>query len=177
MTNKLKTLLQNQRLCEIYSNTDHTDKFSVGYIVAVDKHNCLLQAVDFYGQYDGLSCFLLDEIYKIQTNTQYLQAIEKLIKYRNAITIKSFQTDTILFDMLSDISKKKRICEIELCDSNLADAIGYVKKVNANENKIEMSLVDECGNNDGETIIDTQMISHISYDSTDTIRLEILNKQ
>lgn len=46
----------------------------------------------------------------------------------------------------------------------------------ANENKIKLSLVDEFRNNDGETIIDTQMISHISYDSTDTTRLEILNK-
>lgn len=176
MLNTLKALLKNQNLCEIYTNVEQTNKFSVGYVVAVDERNCLLLAVDFYGQYDGLSCFLIDKIFQIQTCTQYLQAIEKLVKHRNIITSKNHRTDTILLDILTDISENKRICEIELCDSNLADATGYVKNVDVKENKIELLLVDEFGHNDGETIIDMQMISHISYDSTDTIRLEILNK-
>lgn len=176
MISILKEGLKNHTLCEIYANTERTDKFFVGYVISIDEQNCVLSAIDPYGQYDGLACFCIDEIYRIQTKTQYLQAMEKLVNFRNTTTKKEYFQENLLVNMLLDICRQKRICEVELCGSNVANVTGYVTEVNLPDNAAKLRLVDEFGNNDGETIIDIQTISSLTFDSTDTVKLEILNK-
>ena len=86
-----------------------------------------------------------------------------------------FFKDHILVNILSDIKDKHRICQIELCDSDSVDITGYVNDVDTNNLTVEICLIDELGSNDGCSVVDMQMISYLSYDSNDTIRLEILN--
>ena len=172
----LKKAMKSQSLCEIYTNTEQTDKFAVGYVLSLDEQNCVVSLVGFYGEYDGLACFSIDEIYKIQSRTKYLQAIEKLINFKGKTVRNCFFQDHILVNILSDIKDKHRICQIELCDSDSVDITGYVNDVDTKNLTVEICLIDELGNNDGCSVVDMQMISYLSYDSNDTIRLEILNK-
>lgn len=175
MMDKLKTYCKELSLCEIYSNPDDTNKFCVGYVLAVDDNNCVVQTIDRYGAYDGVSCLFNEDIIQIRTDTKYLSAMLKLARYKGNNTIKDVSYDRLFRDILFDIKENVRICEIELCDSKLCDIMGYIRDFN--DDNIKILCVDDFGENDGETIIDINTISHVSYDSIDTIRLEILHRE
>lgn len=172
---RLKTLCEKRILCEIYSNPDDTNKFCVGYILAVDDDHCVVQRIDRYGAYDGMSCFFNEDIFQISTDTKYLRAMLKLSQHKCDNAIKDAPADELLNGILYDIKQNNRICEIEVCDSRLCNAVGYIGCFN--EDSINLLCVDDLGEDDGNTVVDMNAISHVTYDSTDTVRLEILREQ
>ena len=81
MTEILRELIEKQELCAIYTDANDTDKFSVGYILGIDKNSFLMEHIDQYGKADGISCNLIDFIFKVERDTLYCKNIEKLFKY------------------------------------------------------------------------------------------------
>lgn len=177
MIDVLNKLMQNRILCEIYSNTENTDKFNVGYISALDKNFCRVNSFDFYGNYDGSFCILTSDIFSVQTNTKYLNCIDRLIKKTDVDYTKDYSSNDILNDIILEIKNGNRICQIELCDSNLVDISGIIKNYNRQTGTLELQIFDQYGDNDGKSFVDIQTISRIEYDTCDTRRLESLTSK
>ncbi len=175
MIDKLKKVLNSKTLCEIYTNEYDTDKFIVGYVAGLDDEFCLIPNFDYYGRYDGVICLATDDIYRIQTNTRYLKAIEKLIK-DTSIAERSFPTGNVLNSVIDCLKEAKQVCQIELLDSDVVNVSGIIEAFDRQNGIIKLDCVDDYGTFDGECTIDVQAINLISYNSSDTERIELLMK-
>lgn len=175
MIDELKKVLNSKTLCEIYANEYDTDKFIVGYVAGLDDEFCLIPNFDYYGRYDGVICLATDDIYRIQTNTRYLKAIEKLIADAS-IAERSFSTKNVLNSVIDCLKENKRVCQIELLDSDVVNVSGIIEAFDRQNGIIKLDCVDDYGTSDGECTIDVQSINLISYNSSDTKRIELLMK-
>lgn len=174
MINKLNKLLKTKTMCEIYADTNNTDKFIVGYVSGVDDEFCLITNFDYYGNYDGIICLTNNDIYRIQTNTRYITAIKKLMGKKNNLIVQSLPAKDILNTVINQLANSKSICQIELCDSEFVTLSGIIKTYDCQRGIVELELIDDYGDSDGETIIDVQTVNLITYDSLDTKRLSVL---
>ena len=89
MRKTIEELKYNNEVCEIYTNSEMTNKFSVGYIIENDKDFFVCRAIDQYGAQDGWFCCLYDNIIRIQKETVYLKNLMQL-----EIVEKVFSVDT-----------------------------------------------------------------------------------
>ena len=176
MIDELKKVRNSKTLCEIYANEYDTDKFIVGYVAGLDDEFCLIPNFDYYGRYDGVICLATDDIYRIQTNTRYLKAIEKLIANTNCPIGQNFPTKDVLNSAIDCLKETKRVCQIELLDSDVVNVSGVIEAFDRQNGIIKLDCVDDYGTPDGECTIDVQAINLISYDSSDTKRIELLMK-
>ncbi len=172
MKNRLLKIKQNGDLCEIYSDFNATSKYAVGYILDFDGDYTVIKLYDPYGHYDGIAYFLTDSIYDVQTNTLYLKSLKKLIAHYDENSTYGVNSICDMNKMLSLIKREKRICEIELCESHNVDNVGIVTAFN--DDVIEILNIDKYGKEDGEATVSRQSVSQLSFDSTDTIKVEIL---
>ncbi|MDE6200501.1 MAG: hypothetical protein K2M47_01285 [Clostridiales bacterium] len=174
MENSLKELMKDKALCEIYTDIDDTSKFAVGYIIACDSDYTIVEMYDSHGHYDGIACFLTDTIFNVATKTEYLVALTKLIDYYKEKSSYSVESVADINKILSVIKSEKRICEIELCESGNSDISGYIDTFN--DDVINVCKIGDYGQNDGTAVVSRHTISFVEFDSTDTVKLEILCK-
>ena len=171
MLDKIKKICTDGDLCAIYTDVNDTDKFMVGYVLDCIDEAVFMRLVDPYGHYDGICWILLEKIYRVETETQYLAALVKLIEYykESKLSCKSVYT----FDeIVKAIKDNHRICSIELCESDDYDITGYI--ANVTDSTIEIDEVTKYGVIDGHTVVAIDTISSIGFDATDTVKLEIL---
>lgn len=64
MNDVLSEIKQAKELCEIYTNEECTNKFSVGYVLAFDDDYVVIKMYDSNGHYDGIECFNMDQYMK-----------------------------------------------------------------------------------------------------------------
>lgn len=173
MENTLNQLMKDKALCEIYPDVDDTSKFAVGYIIACSGDYTIVAHYDPYGHYDGIGCFLTETIFDVATETEYISALSKLIDYHKEKSGYAVETVNEINNLLAVIKSEKRICQIELCESG--DYIeGYIESFN--DIIININNVGKYGQNDGKSTVRRDTISYITFDSTDTVKLEILRK-
>lgn len=170
--------IDNNSLYEFYTDVENTDKFSVGYIVDIDEQYIVIEEIDPYGNNDGWSCFYLDDIIRYQVKSRYLDDLSKLCKYNGTQrkNLELFSSSNLLYSIFNNLVLSGRICIIELCDSYLQDVVGRIKGVDTKNEQVNVELVNSYGDIDGETIIDVAKISHLSYDNSDTKKIEILQR-
>lgn len=174
MINKLKQLLDSGKFCEIYANPDNPEKFLVGYIVNMDDDFCLIVCIDFYGKYDGIVCLAHEQIFKVQTDTRYLNAIEVLMEYRKEFDFIINYSGSILQSLMQEIEEKQRVCQIELFDSDDGRMFGTIDSIDLQSGIVKFASLDEYGIIDGESYVDMSAISLIEVDSCDARRIEKL---
>ncbi len=170
MKNRLTKIKCSKQLCAIYTDEESTNRFAVGYVISCDEYT-IFELYDPYGHYDGIACFLTDFIYQVKTKTKYLLAIEKLVKHYNEKSC--YNVDSVV-DILNEIKQGKRICEIEFNNSGDNDISGVVN--NFDDDIVEFTEIDEYGQQGGESTFKRSIISSLSFDSSDTRKLEILSK-
>lgn len=160
------------KLYEIYANDIDTDTFWVGYIVGKDEEFLLIQCLDFYGNYDGITCLPNETVFSLREDTVYLKSIEKLAKIRCTSVENVYPEKDLMNSIVEQIHRNKRICTLRLCGDDF-EIDGYISSVD--DETLTMSLVDDKGNNDGTCVVELDRVSLVNFDSADTIRLELLH--
>ncbi len=159
----------------IYANPINIGKFSVGYVLATNEMCFVMENISPLGKYDGLLCHLIDDINKIEYDSEYIKNINKLIAYhgeeRNIF--KNFK-DHPLFDLLEYAKTNNKICTIELCGSDLTDAAGFIESFE--KDTVKIKLITEAGKYDGIAIIKLEQLARIWCDSEDYRMYEWLYK-
>ncbi len=172
MKKRLTDIQRANTLCGIYSDFESTTKFAAGYIRACNDDYTVIELFDPYGHYDGIACFLTDIIFNVETKTKYLSSLNKLIKHYNE---KSCYSPDMIGDInrvLALVKNERRVCEIELCESHNVDVSGVV--LDFDDEIIKVLNIDDDGREDGESTVSRRSVSKLSFDSTDTIKTEIL---
>lgn len=167
--NKLRTA---NELCEIYENPDDSDRCDVGYVVAVNDRYYLLEGVEPDGSHGGFILGDIDDIWRIQYSTQYLNKMQKLMD--NALYARKpspVEGRDILEELLTYVQSAHRICCFVLTSREHYD-YGYIKEFN--EITVTFQIVDTYGKLDGECVVRREDISVLCFGSSDETKLEKL---
>ena len=177
MFKAINNVIKTKQLCELYANRDDTSRFDVGTILACNYQYYIGCYISKYGDYDGLSCKLLNNLYAIQTNTAYLHSMQKLMQFKKASLDDSLNySDNLLINFLKQIQSEKRSCSIALNGDDYNDVFCYVDIVDEQDDIVTVIIIDSQGNADGTMVADIDSISAVSYKTRLTTALEMLNK-
>ena len=177
MFKAINNVIKTKQLCELYSDRDDTSKFDVGTVLACNYQYYIGCYISKYGDYDGLACKLISNLYAIQTNTSYLHSMQKLMQFTKVSLDDSVNySDNLLINFLKQIQSEKRICSIALCGDDYDDAFCYVDIVDEQDYEVTVTVIDSQGNADGTMVADIDSISAVAYKTRLTTALEKLNK-
>ena len=80
-----------------------------------------------------------------------------------------------LAGILEYVYQNQRVCFIELCESSNVDAVGLIGELD--RQTIMMYLYTECGQQDGEVVLDYEAISSVTVGGKLQDRIERLMKE
>lgn len=154
----------------VYDNSCDVSKFKFGRFLSVNDSRFAMLLVSPNGDYDGIVVDDVEDIFRIDSAGRYHEKIDKLIRFQsNEISPPCINPQFIDESILSYAKDSSRIVAIELHNSGVFDIIGFVKDVS--ETMCQVRLVNEYGEDDGDTFIDLRSISEISCDSEDERRV------
>lgn len=173
MKEKLQKFIDNQELIAVFTDEDDTYRFSVGYILAANDIEFLIEEISPLGKYDGLSCRLINDIIKLEYDNEYIDNISKLFEYHkekrnNSIIIK----DSPLISLFDFAKVNKKICYIQLCDSKQDDAVGFVESIE--EDFVNIKIIQNNGRCDGNSIVQLKQITFVTCDREEDRKYEWL---
>lgn len=173
----IDNVIKTRQLCEINSDFDDTSTFGVGHILARDDKFYIACYINEYGEYNGMSCKLIKNLYAIQTDTQYLCDMQRLMKFKNVVLGDSLDfSDNLLINFLKQIQSEKRICSIELCESDCDDVIGFVDEIDEESKTVTLTIIDTHGKQNGKSVVDIETITEVYYKTRWLTLFEILHK-
>lgn len=177
MLKQIDKVIKSRQLCEINSDFDDTSTFGVGHILARDDQFYIGCYIGKYGDYDGLACELVENLYSIQTDTKYLNDMQKLMRYKKVSLNDSLDySDNLLLNFLKQIQSEKHICSIELCESDCDDVTGFIDEIDEEDGTVTLTIIDTHGNENGKSVVDIETISAVYYKTRNTTMFEILSK-
>lgn len=169
---QIQAAIRDQRLLCIYTNREDTSRFLCGTALRADEEQVLFACVSPQGEYDGFAVKDLDDIFMIGQDNRYTHKIEKLMRVHNPVWESVPDDGTVIQSLLRFAEKHGKIVSIQLLNSGFTDAVGFVKK--ADPETVVLQSVDEYGDPDGETVLDTACITAVSCDDEEEQALMIL---
>lgn len=176
MKELLEQLKLSGKLCELYTDPD-SDYFAVGYVVACDSEYYLVETVTFEGRHNGFQCYLVDDLYKVQTDTRYLADIERLMNFYNyeysRVDIPLVGRD-VLAQTLNYAKNHAKVCTIKPLNNYERRISGIVEDVD--DEIVTVKMLEQSGRADGVCYVRTEDITSVSVGAEDEIKLDILSK-
>lgn len=161
MIDILKKLYTSQELAEYYAYED-TTAFDVGIILAINENEFALQSFSINGNRGGIVAYTTNNIFKVQTNTKYIDKIKKLSDNISlSDTAKEINKNAIFNSLLQISQKNKTVLSITLLANDNEDFTGFVEEINNNNCKFR--IIDEYGYNDGFVYFKTNDITELAY--------------
>lgn len=169
MYEQLTKLKDANSIVAIYTNENDGDVFSVGYICELKQDKVLLLNVGVHGEYDGYTAMYVDDIFRIETDSKYLDKIKKLMTFNvNEKMLEANLEDVFVF-LLNKAVNDNNIFAIQY--NNDSEIRGYVKEI---KNVLSVIEIDEYGCEDGKNIINIRNINKIVVDDVECRDLEKL---
>lgn len=169
MINVLKELYKTQELAEFFTNGE-TETFEVGTVVALNDDMLAFQSYTKNGFDDGIVVLSVDSIFRVETNSQYLNKMKKLISDFSISKIASLIDENNIIDSLLHIAlERKEIVSVKLLGNKYIDFTGFVERIENGECKFK--VIDEYGFDDGFSYADIADITEMSYMCEDDKRI------
>lgn len=177
MKKRLNDLKKTGELCFLYYDEDDTEIFLIGTIEKVDREFFVMSCYTLNGEANGFTCRLIQSIIKIETKHAYIESVQKLIdgERHAAFPAELVKGTQCLAGILEYIYQNQRVCFIELCESSNVDAVGLIGELD--RQTIMMYLYTECGQQDGEVVLDYEAISSVTVGGKLQDRIERLMKE
>ncbi len=171
--NILERLYLSQQLALIYTNTEETDKFFAGYVNQIFSNQVIINNISPYGKYDGFCIKMLEDIYRVETESQYAKKIEILSQYYNvnhdAIEMIN---DNGIVSLLNYAKKYNKIVSIGLLQSEFVDVVGFIEEIDLQQCRIRE--IDQYGLEDGVCTIKIEDITYMSCDGEEEFSRSLL---
>lgn len=158
----LSAQIRKQVIC-VYFDREQPTLFSVGYVVDISDSCIIMAEIGKYGFYSGYSLIQLNQIFRIELSSEYAQRLEKLYSIRQQHHVRFNLCKNPMESLLLFAKSENKIVTIELESSGFDDVQGFVTAIE-NEFIIIDQMTDN-GESEGESVILTNSISHISCDS------------
>ena len=169
----LQELINSKEIAVIYTDDEDTSIFSIGYILAYSEDEIIVAHIDVFGNNDGFLGKKIYNITKLEYKSKYSTKIYKLNEIRkNSSDSISLHNEFLFLDLMLYAYKFKKIVSIELFNSGIDDAVGYIVSIEGNSAKIK--IVDRYGEYDGEMIINIKDITDIACDTNYQKSLDLL---
>ncbi len=152
-----------KKLVSVYSDTYDTERFSVGYIMAMDDSHIIIKHISPQGLYDGYILKRTEDIYQINYSGKYEA---KILNLYNTQTMKhtdtNFSDENLVIALLKLANQDNLIVSLELHSSGIYDNQGIVLEANA-ENVL-MEKITDFAESDGYVSFDIGCITKIACD-------------
>lgn len=170
MFNTLCKLHLSKEMACIYADSNDTSKFHFGTIIAVLENEVAIQMISPDGENDGIIVIGINNINRIETNSQYVEKMKKLYVSRS-MPINELQIvdESIIKSVLLFAFKEKQVVSIELLDSGCYDVVGIIKTIDAVECSIKQ--FDEYGYVDGNACFRIRDITKMAVSTQDEKRI------
>ncbi|CAN5597355.1 hypothetical protein BH11ARM2_BH11ARM2_34680 [soil metagenome] len=141
------------RAVAVYSDSEETSGYEVGFVGHVDGDHLTLNALTNRGEADGMRYYSLDEIVRVDTETSYIARLELLYEYRESVFNFEFakgpRGSQDLRGQLLHAQEMGTV--IHLVDSGDVGPTGLVLSVG--EDHVEIERLTSNGERDGRTVM------------------------
>ena len=162
MNKFLQRLLAAKKSVRLFAEEEDPASFVDGYLIRVCDEYVLLLSVDEDGAFDGYCLKRTENIFRADTDSQYLQALEKPIEKRE-IADPFGGEEMTLKDVFSRLAKEKILCSVELFDDADTKTYGFVTEVS--DGAIVMCEIDEYGKEDGTVCLLSKGVTTVCFGS------------
>jgi hypothetical protein len=128
MVELLKKYISIDYPVAIYTNRNEYDRFAVGNIIAVTAEYTLVKNINPRGEFDGYCVIRTDDIYRLETSSEYLIKIEKLYVYKKNDTTFDICIEGNLLTNLLQYAHDNNIISKICINEDSSDIIGYVNE-------------------------------------------------
>lgn len=177
MIDVLKELCKNKTLVSLYTGFDETDKFTFGYVSAVDEDWTAIHMISPDGFDDGIHVTRTDMVIRADVGGLYGEKMNKLID-GNPVAVYDFYDENgengIMLSALLYAKNEKYIVSLELVDSGIVDITGFIDGIK--DGMCRINVIDEYGAADGVSYVPVENITIVTFRSADEKRLEKLAK-
>ena len=158
MKKRLESYLNTDKLISVYTDTDDTSSFTLGFLIQVDDDFLLMNMVNKFGEEDGFSLVNLDDIFMYDDDKLYSSKVVKLFAMKNQMRkyIEDLESSAIN-NLLKYAQNNNYLVEVN------EDSIGFVNYFS--DDILELSLVDIYAQNLGIACIDIDNINIIGCHS------------
>lgn len=163
MNNIVDKIKNKSDLVAIYANNSDGDKFAVGYILNNTDEEIIMLNINPYGKYDGMSAFLVDDIFRVEYESLYLNKIDRLIEKNFDFPVIEYNEG--IFDGLLKYSKNNNKIVMIKIGNSYEYITGIISEIE--KEFISLKQVDQYGIYDGSVIIKKSEISCVVSDDED----------
>ena len=171
MLNVINHCYTNKKVSSFYYDVNQPLVHLTGYISAFNDVELLIEHISIHGNYDGFILKRIEDIFRIDYNGEYEKKIWNLYRIKKQLhkKINILDKNDILSSVLDFCIDNKYIISLEFDESCIS---GFVKSYN--KNYINLSIVNEYGIINGETIVDLNQIVSIAVDTDDEQDIKLL---
>ena len=172
MLKQLEELAQQGEWAEIYDDAANVEGFYTSKVIQATEDYTLLASISPKGMYDGYSLIITDNIFQINTGSQYIRDLKKIYTARDQkhLDWKHHQND-LLRSILAFAQAHKLVIAVVAFGENLVE--GFFKDIE--EDVLVVSALTSQGEPDGETRLYIDDIVSISCDYEGAQALKILH--
>ena len=161
MLSVLKKLKQTHEIAEFYTNGE-TDVFEVGNIVALNDKIFAYRYFSMNGDQIGIVAYPVEDVFQVQTKTQYVEKIKKLRSDDDYSGIEKEIDESNIFASLLEIAlKRKEIISGKLIGNNDYNFIGFIESIDGDE--LKCKIIDEYGYDDGYCYAKISDITELAF--------------
>ena len=161
MNSKLNGIMKNSELVALYSDKNNTENFMAGYICRMKDNKIMILNVGIHGEYDGFTGIYVDDIFRIETGSKYLNKIALLQDF-NADEFKYDECDDIFYSLIKMSVEDEKI--VAFANEDGEEIRGLVID---NSETLNVQEIDEYGEVDGENIIKLEDVCKITVDDVE----------
>ena len=167
----INKLMMAKKMSAIYTDCDNSDTFHVGIILMKASGWIMEYNIGTHGEYDGYSAEPIDGIYRLETESSYLERLEKLSRGKGVkIKINTEGDDPIICLLRHAKENKKVVCIAVKEDGNALT--GFIDKYD--DQVVFMTQLDDMGRIDGKTVFYKNDIKRMNCDDVDCRDIEHL---
>ena len=164
-----------ETLIGVYSSED-LSRFTVGTLAAIDDKYVALNAVDKYGQPDGVTTLSIEKVIRFVRDNQYLRVIDFMRKNPISIDagactpVETIGDESLLLRELRTAFKNNEPGDLRIdTDEDDTSLTGVIQSVS--EDWVAIAEFDGCGLEDGVSLVQVAMITRVYRNDRDDVRL------
>lgn len=169
MMSDIINIFSNQTVVSVFCDSLNPDKHLTGWIFAYSENVVMIKHISPIGLYDGFILVQRDDIYRIDADGKYEKKIYNLYKAKKQEHPHFLIDEDLYTSLLVFCKKQELIISIELADGILS---GFVDAFD--DECITMTLVDNYGDSNGQTIVMNSEIVSISVDTQNEQDIKLL---
>lgn len=160
MINIIKYCFENNKVASFYFDKENNEKHLTGYICYYNESEFLVAHITPRGEYDGFILNKIDNVYRIDYDSEYEFKIQKLYKLKEQSHPEiRFNEEEILYTLLDFAFKNNHLVTVELQNDQVTG------EVNRYDDYICLNVVNDYGKDDGISIIEIDEIITFSCDT------------